>query len=52
MIIDIPKVKVRYRDRPVGTLQLDPTTGACVFEYDRAWLAEGYLQGIIDISGW
>lgn len=42
MIIDIPKVKVLYRDRPVGTLQLDPTTGACVFEYDRVWLAEGF----------
>ena len=42
MIIDIPKVKVLYRDRPVGTLQLDPTTGACVFEYDRVWLVEGF----------
>lgn len=42
MIIDIPKVKVLYRDTPVGTLQLDPTSGACVFEYDRSWLTEGF----------
>ena len=42
MIIDIPKVKVLYRDNPVGTLQLDPTSGACVFEYDRSWLTEGF----------
>lgn len=42
MIIDIQKVKVLYRDKPVGTLQLDPTSDACVFEYERPWLAEGF----------
>jgi len=42
MIIDILKVKVLYRDTPVGTLQLDPASGACVFEYDRSWLTEGF----------
>ena len=42
MIIDILKVKVLYRDTPVGTLQLDPASGTCVFEYDRSWLSEGF----------
>ena len=42
MIIDIYKVKVLFRDIPVGILQLDPVTNACVFEYDKAWLANGF----------
>lgn len=42
MIIDIRKVKVLFRDIPVGTLQLDPTSGVCVFEYDRSWLSDGF----------
>ena len=31
-----------YRDEPVGTLQMDPARGVCVFEYDRNWLANGF----------
>jgi len=42
MITDISKVKVLFRDVPVGTLQLDPYSGVCVFEYDKAWLSEGF----------
>lgn len=42
MITDILKVRVLYRDTPVGTLQMDPSSGVCVFEYDRAWLSEGF----------
>lgn len=42
MIIDIQKVRVLYRETPVGTLQLDPATGTCVFEYDKSWLANGF----------
>jgi len=42
MITDIRKIKVLYRDREVGTLQLDPDTGGCVFEYDKSWLADGF----------
>lgn len=42
MITDILKVKVLYRSIPVGTLLADPSSGACVFEYDRSWLSEGF----------
>lgn len=42
MIIDISKIKVLFRDVPVGTLQLDPYSSVCVFEYDKAWLSEGF----------
>ena len=42
MIIDIRKIKVLYRDVPVGTLQMDPASGVCVFEYDKSWLAGGF----------
>ena len=42
MIADIRKITVLYRNIPVGTLQTDPTSRACVFEYDRNWLANGF----------
>ena len=42
MISDIKKIVVQYRDVPAGTLQMDPARGVCVFEYDKAWLAEGF----------
>ena len=42
MITDIRKIKVLYRNEPVGTLQMDPTSGVCVFEYDKPWLANGF----------
>lgn len=42
MIIDIPIIKVLYRETPVGTLQQDPASGGCVFEYDRSWISEGF----------
>ena len=42
MIAEILKVKVLYRSTPVGILQLDPSSGACVFEYDKGWLSEGF----------
>lgn len=42
MITDIRKITVLYRDIPTGTLQLDPGSGACVFEYDKSWLANGF----------
>lgn len=41
-MIDIKKIQVLYRDEPVGTLQMDPARGVCVFEYDRNWLANGF----------
>lgn len=42
MIPQVRKVQVLYRDTPVGILQTDPSTGVCVFEYDRSWLADGF----------
>ena len=42
MIVDINKIKVLYRNEPAGTLQMDPASGVCVFEYDKPWLANGF----------
>lgn len=42
MITDIHKIQVFYRDRVAGTLQTDPASGVCVFEYDKQWLSEGF----------
>lgn len=41
-MIDIKKIQVLYRDESVGTLQMDPASGVCVFEYERNWLANGF----------
>ena len=42
MITDIRKIRVLYRDEPAGILQMDPSSGVCVFEYDKSWLASGF----------
>lgn len=42
MIQDIKKVLVKYHRAPVGIIQMDSSTGACVFEYDKQWLAHGF----------
>lgn len=42
MMEDITKVTVLCGGIPAGTLQLDPSSGVCVFEYDRSWLAGGF----------
>ena len=42
MIPEVKHIQVLYRTLPVGQIQLDPTTGACVFAYDRSWLASGF----------
>ena len=42
MITDIHKIQVLYRDRFAGTLQMDPASGVCVFEYDKQWLSDGF----------
>ena len=42
MITEIKKIKVLFRNEPTGTLQIDPSTGVCVFEYDKTWLANGF----------
>ena len=33
---------VKFHDQNVGTLSLSPDNRLCVFEYDKAWLADGF----------
>lgn len=42
MIPEIKKIEVFFRDTFAGTLQTDPYSGVCVFEYSKAWLAGGF----------
>lgn len=42
MITSVNVVNVMFRDTLVGVLQMDPSTGVCVFEYDGAWLLGGF----------
>lgn len=36
------RLTVKFHDRTVGTLSLTPDNRLCVFEYDSAWLADGF----------
>lgn len=36
------KLMVKYHDQPVGTLTLTPDDRLCAFEYDSAWLSDGF----------
>lgn len=36
------KLTVKYHNRVVGTLSLTPDDHLCAFEYDNAWLSEGF----------
>lgn len=38
----IDKLTVKYNGINVGTLSLTPDNKLCAFEYDKAWLAEGF----------
>ena len=38
----IERLNVEYHDRKVGVLSLTPDNRLCAFEYDRAWLADGF----------
>ncbi|MBR5385531.1 MAG: type II toxin-antitoxin system HipA family toxin [Bacteroidales bacterium] len=38
----VKKIQVLFRNHPVGVLQMDPSQGVCVFEYDKSWLAGGF----------
>ena len=42
MIPIISKLRVLYRNEPVGILQTDPSTGRCAFEYVPGWLSRGF----------
>ena len=43
------KLKVRFRDRPVGTLSLTPDGRLNVFAYDKSWLIEGFSISPIEL---
>ena len=38
----IDQLSVNYRNRRVGTMSLTPDNRLCAFEYDSAWLADGF----------
>ena len=38
----IDKLTVKYHDEIVGILSLTPDNRLCVFEYDKAWLSNGF----------
>ena len=41
-MMKIELLNVKYHDRIVGKLSLTPDNKLCAFEYDRAWLADGF----------
>lgn len=41
-MIKVDNLVVNYRERKVGTLSLTPDNRLCAFEYDKAWLADGF----------
>lgn len=43
------KLKVTFRDRPVGTLSLTPDGRLNVFAYDKSWLIEGFSISPIEL---
>ena len=38
----VSSLTVKFHNTPVGTLSLAPDGRCCVFEYDKAWLADGF----------
>lgn len=41
-MIKVDNLTVNYRGRKVGTMSLTPDNRLCVFEYDKAWIADGF----------
>ena len=41
-MMKIELLNVKYHDRRVGELSLTPDNKLCAFEYDKAWLADGF----------
>lgn len=41
-MIRIDKLTVKYHNRVVGILSLTPDNKLCAFEYDKAWLVDGF----------
>ena len=42
MIPEVLKLNVLLKGSPVGILQMSPDGKACIFEYDRQWLSDGF----------
>jgi serine/threonine-protein kinase HipA len=40
---------VNYHDRKVGTLSLTPDNRLCAFEYDKAWLIDGFSLSPLEL---
>ena len=38
----IERLIVKYHEQIVGTLSLTPDNKQCAFEYDKAWLSNGF----------
>lgn len=45
----IDKLIVNYHDRKVGTLSLTPDNRLCAFEYDKAWLIDGFSLSPLEL---
>lgn len=45
----IETLQVRFHDRLVGTLSLVPDNRRCAFEYDKAWLADGFSLSPLEL---
>ena len=42
MMTDVRKIEVLFRGTPAGVIQMDPSSGVCVFEYAKSWLSGGF----------
>ena len=42
MMTDVRKIEVLFRGTPAGVVQMDPSSGVCVFEYAKSWLSGGF----------
>ncbi|MBO4654142.1 MAG: type II toxin-antitoxin system HipA family toxin [Bacteroidales bacterium] len=43
------KLTVKYHDRVVGTLSLTPDDRLCAFEYDSAWISDGFSISSLEL---
>ena len=48
-MMNIDKLTVKYHGRVVGTLSLTPDDRLCAFEYDKAWLADGFSLSPLEL---
>lgn len=48
-MMKIEQLIVNYHDRKVGTLSLTPDNRLCAFEYDKAWLIDGFSLSPLEL---